>query len=135
MRDLLHRVEAVEVRDGNLVDAVDHRGIAGGHGVEPAAAAGTAGGRSVLAAHGVEHVGNLVVLGCEWAFADAGRICLHDAHDLVHAMRRHAGARAGTAGGRVRRGHVRVRAVVEVEEGALGAFERMLLPAEIALCR
>jgi hypothetical protein len=116
------RVEAVEIGDGEFVDAVDHARVAGGDGVEPAAAAGAAGGGAELAAHGVEHVGNLR-FGGQRAFADAGGVGLHHADDAVHAVRRNAGAGAGAAGRGVGRGDEGIGAEVDVEEGALRALE------------
>ena len=73
-------------------------GVAGGDGVEPAAAAGAAGGGTELAAHGVEHVGDFGALGRQRALADAGGVGLHHADDAVHAVRRNAGPGAGAAG-------------------------------------
>ena len=125
---VVERVEAVEIRHREFVDAVDHRGVARRHGVEPAAAARAAGGRAELAAHAVQHVGDLRVLGRERPFADARGVGLHHADDAIHAMRRHARAGAGAAGGGVRRGDERIRAVIDVEERALRAFEEDLLP-------
>src|SRR6185295_19031343 len=59
-------VEAVEIGDREVINAVDHTGVAGCDGVEPTAAAGTACGRAEFAAHGVEHVGDFCVLAGQW---------------------------------------------------------------------
>ena len=64
----------------------------------------------------------------ERPFADARRVGLHHAEDAIHAMRRNARAGAGAARGRVRRGHVRIRAVIDIEKSSLRAFEEDLLP-------
>jgi len=46
-----------EIGDGEVVDAVDHARVTGGHGVEPTAATRASSGGAEFAAHGVEHVG------------------------------------------------------------------------------
>ena len=56
--DRIDRVESVEIRDRELVDAIDHRGIASRDGVEPAAAPRAAGRRAEFASHLVQHVGD-----------------------------------------------------------------------------
>ena len=61
--------------------------------------------------------------------ADPGRVGLHHADDLVDLERPDAAAGAGAARDRVRRGHERIGAVVEVEERALGALEQDVLAA------
>ena len=103
------------------------RRVARGHGIKPTAAARPAGGGAELAAHAVQQVGNLRVLGRQRPFADAGGVGLHHAHHAIHAMRRHARAGAGAAGGGVRGGDERIGAVVDVEERALRAFEQDVL--------
>ena len=60
---------------------------------------------------------------------DPGRVGLHDADDLVDLERADPAAGAGAAGDRVRRGHERVGAVVEVEQRALGALEQDVVAA------
>ena len=62
-------------------------------------------------------------LGGEWPAADPRRVGLHHAHDLVDLQRADTAARAGPAGYRVRRRHVGIASVIEVEEGALRTFE------------
>ena len=103
--------------------------MARGHGVEPAAAPRPAGGRAELAAHAVEHVGDLRVLGRQRPFAHARGVGLHHAHHAVHAMRRDARAGAGAAGRGVRGGHERIGAVINVQEGALRALEQDVIAA------
>ena len=111
------------------IDAVDHGGVARGDGIEPAATPRPAGRRAEFAAHRVQHVGNLGVLGRQRPFADARGVGLHHADDAVHAMRRDARAGAGAAGGRVRRRHERIRAVVDVQKSSLRAFEQNIIAA------
>ena len=55
--------------------------------------------------------------------AHAGGVRLGDAPDVVERPGPDAGARRRRAGDRVRRGHERIRAVVDVEQGALSALE------------
>jgi hypothetical protein len=80
----------------------------------------------------------VVQLGRERARADARRVRLRDADDLVDVLRADAGADARRAGDRVRRRHERIRPVVDVEHRRLGALEedRALLvehlPRELA---
>ena len=65
----------------------------------------------------------VVELGRERAGADAGRVRLRDAPDLVDVLRADAGAGAGAAGHEVRAGDERIGAVVDVEQRALRALE------------
>ena len=58
---------------------------------------------------------------------DAGRVGLGDPDHPVDVAGADAGPGAGSAGDRVRRGHVGIRAVVEVEEGGLRALEEDVL--------
>ena len=121
--DGVEAVEAVEVGDGEFIGAVDHDGVADEDHVEPAAAAGATGGGAEFAAHVVEHVADGFVFGGEGAGADTGRVGFGDGDDVVDHPRRDAGAGAGAAGGGVGRGDEGVAAVIDVEVGALGAFE------------
>jgi hypothetical protein len=122
--DRFEGIEAVDVGDRKLIDAVDHGGVAGGDGVEPSAAAGASSGGAEFAAHGVEHVGDFGVFGWEGAFADSGRVGFHDTDDAVHAVGWHAGAGAGAAGSGVRGGDEGIGAVVDVEKCSLSALEK-----------
>ena len=57
------------------------------------------------------------------------------AHHAVHAVGRHAGSGTGATGGGAGRRHVRIRAVVDVEEGPLGALKRTLAHRRVASWR
>src|SRR5690606_39522291 len=57
------------------------------------------------------------------AGADAGGVGLGDAEDVVQVQRAEAGTGGGAAGGGAGAGHVRVGAVVDVQQRALGALE------------
>ena len=97
--------------------------VADGDGVEPAAAARAAGGGAVLAAEVANALADVVVqLGGKRPAADARAVGLGDADHLVDPAAGHAGA-AGDADARsVAAGDVRKRAVVDVEQRALGAL-------------
>jgi hypothetical protein len=64
--------------------------------------------------------------------ADARRVRLHDAEHVVEGARARAGAGRRVAGGRVRRGDERIRAVVDVEQRALRALEQDVLARAMA---
>ena len=76
--------EHVELGDDEAGEPVDARGVAQRDQVEPAAAALAAGGGAVLVP-ALEHVpaGLVVELGRERPVADARRVGLRDAPDLV----------------------------------------------------
>jgi hypothetical protein len=97
-----------------------------GDGIKPTAAARATSGRAELAAHAVEQVGDDLVLRGQRTFADARGVSLHHTHDAIHAMRWHARAGASAAGRGVGRSDERIRAVINVEERALRAFEQHL---------
>ena len=61
------------------------------------------------------------------ARTDAGDIGLHDAQHAVDILHTNAGAGDGAAGGAVGRRHVRIGAVVNVEQRCLGALEQQVL--------
>ena len=126
--DAVEGVESVEVGDREVVDAVDHSRVPDGDGVEPTAAAGASGGCAEFATHPVEHVADSLVFCGEWAFADAGGVGFYHAQHAVDVVRGYARAGAGATGGGVGTGNVRVSAVVDIEEGALGAFKQDFAP-------
>src|SRR3984957_3248013 len=117
-------VEDVELGDYQRVDAVDHFGVAQYLQIEPAAAAGASGdGAEFFAAFanffGVE-VGHL---GGEWAGAYAGGIGFGNAENVFELGGRHSDAGGGSAGDGTGRSDVGIGAVVDVQHGALSAFE------------
>ena len=120
----------VELVEHDAADAVDRDRVAQRHGVEPADPARPAGDRPELVAALGDPGADLVVqLGRIRPGPDPRRVRLHDADDLVDLERPDPAAGAGAAGDRVRRGHVRIAAVVEVEQRALGALEQHVLAA------
>lgn len=116
-------VEAIDVGDGESGDAVDHAGEAEEDGIEPAAAAGSAGCCAEFAAEVVKVLGEAFIDGGEGAGANAGGVCFADADDGLDGGGGEACAGGGAAGGGVGGGYEGVGAKVDVEEGALGAFE------------
>ena len=101
-------------------DAVAH-----GDRVVPAAAPRTAGDGAVLVAALAQAVAHLAgQLGRQRSFADARRVRLDHAEHASDRARRNAEAGADAADRRVRRGDVRIGAVIDVEQRALRAFEQ-----------
>ena len=63
------------------------------------------------------------LLGREGAFADPGRVRLHDADDLIDVTTGDAGSRGDAQGGAVRAGDIGEGAVIDVEQTGIGALE------------
>src|SRR5471032_467278 len=124
--DTIQHVQLGQAHAGHAVDL--YRAAQQGS-IEPAAAAGTA-------RHGAEFMADLrqvVADACigrqfrrERAGADARRVSLGDAHDVVQHAWTHARTGGGIAGHAVRRGDEWIRAMVDVEQGALRAFEQQV---------
>src|SRR5205814_4749840 len=122
--DLVELVEDVELRQGEGVEAVEHRRGPHDREVEPAGTAGAAGdGAELVAAAAEVLAGRVVELRRERAAADARRVRLGHAQHAVDVLRGHAEAGAYAAGHRVRRRHERVRDVVDVEYRPLRSLE------------
>ena len=115
----------VEQHHRQRVDAAQPGRVADRHGIEPAAAPRPPGDRAVFVAPVANVLADLVVLlGRKRPAADARRIGLHHADHLVDPAAGHARA-AGHADARaVAAGDERERAVVDVEQCPLGAFEQ-----------
>ena len=80
--DRIDRIEAVEIGDRELVDAVNHRRVTRGDRIEPTATPRASSGRAKFAAHLVQHVGERCVFRRQRAFADTRGVSLHHAeHD------------------------------------------------------
>ena len=123
--DLVEAVEHVELGQGDAGDPVDRHRLAHQHGIEPAAAALAPRHGAELVPLLAEELANLVVLlRRERSLADAGRIGLGDAEYIADTARPHAGACRRLSGGRVRRGHKGIGAVVDVQQCALRALEQ-----------
>ena len=106
------------------VDAAEAGGIAGGHGVEPAAAPGPPRDRAVLVPPAADVLARLVVLlGGERSAADPRGIGLDDADDLGDVSTGHARAGRNAHARAVAAGDEGEGAVVDVQQRALGALE------------
>src|SRR5690606_33691944 len=125
---LVHAVEHVELGDAQAADAVDRDRALERDDVDPAAAARAAGGGAVLLAAVADALPDLVVeFGRERPAAHARSVGLADAEHVVDRVRAHAGAGERAADGGVARRHVRVGAVVDVEQRSLCALVEHLL--------
>ena len=126
--NLLEFVEHVELGDDDAVETVDRRSVTEQRDIEPAAAARPAGdGAEFLAAAADLLARSVQRLGRKRAAADAGDICLGYADDAADAGGRNACAGAGAAGARAGGSDERICAVIDVEHGALRAFEEHAL--------
>ena len=123
--DLVEPVEHVELGQRQRVEAVDARGVAHRHGVVPAAAARPAGrrrrtpGRSRAAACRARPCSSV------GSGPSPTRVVYAFATPSTPSIARgpHAEAGADAADRRVRRRHVRIGAVIDVEQRALRALE------------
>ena len=123
--DRVEAVEDVELGERQLGQAVEANRLTQHHAVEPPCPAAASGDRAELLADVDERVAiDVEQLGRERSGTDTGGVGLGDPDDPIDVARPETRADAGTAGGRVRRGHVGVGAVVEVEERGLGTFEQ-----------
>src|SRR5699024_4859381 len=128
--DLADPGEHVELGQEVVGEPVDARGVAGDHGVVPAAAAGPAGVDTHLTAGDLQVLAPLVKeLGGERAGAYARRVRLDHAQRVRDLRGPDAGSHAGAPGGRVGGGDERVGAVVHVEHGRLPALHEDRIPA------
>ena len=117
--------EHIEFGQEVVGDPVDPGGVAGDHGVKPAAAPRATGRHADLPA-GLAQVGAVLVeqLGRERTGSDPGGVSLQDAEHGGDPGGSDTGSDGRPAGGGVGRGHVRVGAVVDVEQGALRALQQ-----------
>ena len=124
-RDALEAGEHVELGQEVVGDAVDARCVAGDHGVEPPATSGTAGGHADLAPGLREVLTPLVEqFRGERTRADAGGVGLQNAEHRGDLVRSDTRPDSGAASRRIRRRHVGIRAVVDVEQRALRTLEQ-----------
>src|SRR6185437_15798321 len=124
-RDVLERIEHIELGDDERLEAVEQRGVAEQRGVEPADAAGPPGDAAELVAALAQLVRlRALDLGGKGAAADPSAIGLAHAHGGGDAGGGKAGADAGPAGGGAGGGDERIGSVVNVQQRALRAFEQ-----------
>ena len=128
----LHRlegVEDVELGERDLRERVEPHRLTHHRHVEPPAPATPAGVGAELPADLAQLVARFVEqFGRERPRTDAGHVRLGDADHAVDVPGADTGAHARAPRNRVRRGDVGVGAVVDVEEGRLGALEQHVLP-------
>src|SRR5437870_3794518 len=99
-------------------------------GVEPTTAARSTRRGAVFVADVADALGGLVEELCrERPFADAAAVRLVDADRPCQSPRTDAGALQQAGDGAMTAGHVRIGAVVEVEQRRMGAFEDDLATA------
>ena len=123
--DFALRVEDIELGDDQRIDAVDHFGVTQFRQIEPAAAARTASDGAKFLAALANFLGFQVGhFRGERAAANARGVCLGNAEDVADFRGRNAHASGGAARGGAGGGDERIGAVVDVEHGALGAFEQ-----------
>ena len=126
----LQRIEHVELRQRDRVEAVDAHRVAPDDRVEPPAAPRPPGGGPVLVTARLEQVGERSrELGGERPAAHARRIRLGHADHAVDLGGRYAGPGGRATGGRGRRGDVGIGPVVDVEHGGLRALEHHAVAA------
>ena len=127
-RDPFQAREHVQLGHEQLGEPVDPGRVAEPDRVQPAAAPGPAGGGAELVTGRPQRLGlGLAGLGRERARPDPGHVRLGDAHDPLDPARADPGPGQGPAGHRRGGGDERVGAVVDVEQGRLGALEQHLL--------
>src|SRR4029077_439832 len=103
-------------------------GLAHQHRVEPAAAPRPAGDDAEFLAALAERPADLVeLLGRKRPGADAGGVGLADAEHIADGVGAEAGAGRRLRRDRIRRRDIRISAVVDVEQRALGALEQNAL--------
>src|SRR5258708_10105615 len=127
--NLLQVVEHIQLSNHQPGDAVNHASVAKERQIEPAGTPGTScDGAEFVAA--LAQIFSLYVekFARERTAADAGAIGFGDTDDRVNRRRRHAGSCCGATGSRARRRHERISAVINIEHGALLAFEDDRLP-------
>jgi hypothetical protein len=126
--ELVHPVEDVELGDAQAGDTVDRHRALERDDVHPAAAPRTTrGGAEFLAALADAFANVVVQFGRERSAADARGVGLGDAEHVVDRIRADAGTGKRAAHRGVAGGDVGIGAVIDVEQGALRAFEQHLL--------
>ena len=123
--DLVEAIEDVELGERQLGEAVQPNRLTQHHTIEPTGPPTPPGDRAELLADIDERVAVVIEqLGRERPGPDTRGVRLGDPDDPVDVAGPETGACARTAGGRVGRRHVRIGAVVEVEEGRLCTLQQ-----------
>src|SRR5436305_7973939 len=123
--DLVEAVQNIELGERQPIDSAGTRGLAAQPRIEPAAATWPPGHRAEFAPSLAKAASNLVVLfGGERPLAHPRRVGLADAEHIIDRAGPHPAAGRGLPRHRVRRGHERIGAVVDIEQRALRALEK-----------
>ena len=123
--DFVEIVEHVKFRERDVRQRIDSHRMAQHHEVEPTRATASPSHGAELAADINDPVGYVSVhLGGERSGTDSSGVRLGDADDTRDVAWADAASCTRTTGGGVRRRHVRIRAVVDIEEGRLRALEQ-----------
>src|SRR5580765_4205779 len=113
----------VEEHDGQFGGTANSRGVAGGHGIKPAASARTARDRAIFAAGAADLFADaawaIVKLRWEWSAADASSVCLQNANDTIEVPGGYTAAAPDARRRAVGAGNEGISAVVHVEQAAL----------------
>src|SRR3954471_11041895 len=126
--DSFEPIEDVELGQGEPGNAAGPHRLAHQHGVEPAAAALASGVHAELLAAPADLLADCVMqFGRERSLADAGRVRLAYAQHVTDRARAHAGARCSLRRNRVGGGHVRVSAMIHVQQRTLRTLEQNTL--------
>lgn len=132
--DLIKVVQNIQLGEVQRGVVVDRLRVTRKDEVEPTAATTTAGRDSELSTDFLEFLANLVeLLRGEGARANTGGVGFYDTNDVLDAGRVKGETLDGTTETGGRRGHVRVGAVVEVEEESVGTFHQRVRVILVAL--
>ena len=122
--DFLQSVQNVQLGQGDACNAARDNGLAHHDGVKPSAAALTACYRPKLMAAFAETLADFIgQFRRKGAFADTGCIGFGDTQHIVQRAGPQACSAGGLPGNRVGTRDKGIRAVINVEHGALGAFK------------
>ena len=117
-----------ELIDRQCGESVYDRSLAQHHDVEKSAAPRPAGGRTEFRTGLSQRLAELAgIFGWKWPATHARRIRLGDSQYAIDAGGPNAGAGAYGTRNAIRRGHVGIGAVIDIEEGALRALEENVL--------
>src|SRR5437899_7731619 len=119
-------IKSIQIGDGDLVDSIDHPRITSGHRVEPAAPPFAPRCCAKLASKVMKCLSQFAFLGGQRSLAHARGVRLEHAYHAVQPMRRYARAGACAARCCIRGRHIRIGAMVDIEERSLCTFKQDL---------
>ena len=124
----VEHVEHVELGDRNFAQRVEPHGLTKHHGIEPTRTTSATGVGAKLVSTLDQEIAHLVgQLGRKRTGPHPGAVRLGDPDHPIDVQRTDPRAGARTASDWVRRGHERIRAVIEVEEGRLSTLQQHVL--------